>query len=202
MLEPLAVPAINRLLRASAWALEKLRAHAGKSALLQCPPFGLKLTILDTGEVAASVPDASPDATISVTPGALLRLAARDESAWSAADVSGDVQLAAAIDSGRRNLEWDYEEDLSRLFGDIAAHRIAGAFREFDRWGRAAAVNLGQAFAEYATYERPTLASARAVEQFNREVDDVRDHVARLEKRLELLRRQRPDDNAANGDSP
>jgi ubiquinone biosynthesis protein UbiJ len=190
MFEPLAVPAINRLLRANAWALEKLTAHAGKTAVLACAPFEVRLTVLATGEVAAAARETAPDVTITVTPGSLLRLAARDESAWNAARVSGDVQFAAAIDYVRRNLEWDYEEDLSRVFGDIAAHRIAGAVREIDRWGRAAALNLGQSFAEYAMYEQPLLASRRAVEEFNREVDEVRDHAARLEKRIELLCRR------------
>lgn len=189
MFEPIAVPAINRLLRANTWALEKLVPHAGKTALLRCPPFELRYTVLDTGEVSAAVRDTAPDVTIAVTPGALLRLAARDESAWNAAQVSGDVDFAAAIDYVRRNLEWDYEEDLSRVFGDVAAHRLGAAVRELDRWGRAAALNLGQAFAEYSVYERPLLASRRAVEEFNREVDEVRDHAARLEKRIELLRR-------------
>lgn len=193
MFEPLAVPAINRLLRANAWALGKLEIHAGKTVLLACPPFELRLTILETGELTAAPRDAIPHVTITATPGSLLRLAARDESAWNAAQVSGDVQLAAAIDYLRRNLEWDYEEDLSRVFGDIAAHRIAGAVREIDRWGRAAALNLGQAFAEYSTYERPLVASRRAVDEFNREVDEMRDHAERLEKRIELLRRRRPE---------
>jgi ubiquinone biosynthesis protein UbiJ len=190
MFEPLAVPAINRLLRASTWALEKLRPHAGRTVRLECAPAELVFTITAAGEVAAAASSATPDATISVTPGVLLRLAARDESAWNAAQVSGDVELAAAIDSVCRNLEWDYEEDLSRLFGDVAAHRMAQGLRELDRWGRATALNLAEAFAEYATHEQPTLALRRAVEAFNRDVDEVRDHAARLEKRLELLRRR------------
>jgi ubiquinone biosynthesis protein UbiJ len=193
MFEPLAVPAINRLLRANAWALEKLASHAGKTVLLASPPLELRVTIADTGELAAAARHTPPHVTITATPGSLLRLAARDETAWNAALVSGDVQLAATIDYVRRNLEWDYEEDLSRVFGDIAAHRIAGAVREVDRWGRAAAVNLSHAFAEYATYERPLVASRQAVDEFNREVDEVRDHAERLEKRIALLRRRRPE---------
>lgn len=199
MFEPLAVPAINRLLRSNTWALERLRAHAGKSAVLACPPFELRLSVLESGEVTAAARETVPDATLSASPGMMIRLAARDESAWNAAQVSGDVQLAADIDYLRRNLAWDYEEDLSRVFGDIAAHRLAGALRELDRWGRAAALNLGQAFAEYATHERPMLASARAVSEFNREVDAVRDHAARLEKRLELLKKRSGAKDAAGG---
>ncbi len=189
MFEPLALPAVNRLLRANTWALERLREHAGKTVRLECVPAELVFTVTPTGELAAAA-GATPDATISVTPGVLLRLAARDESAWNAARVSGDVQLAAAVDYVCRNIAWDYEEDLARLFGDIAAHRMAQGLRELDAFGRATVLNLAEAFAEYATHEQPMLALRRAVEEFNREVDEARDDTARLEKRLELLRRR------------
>ena len=190
MFEALAVPAINRLLRANSWALESLRAHAHKTALFVCPPFALKMTVLETGELAAANAEANPDATISATPGVLLRLAARDESAWNAADVAGDVQFAAAIDQVRRNLEWDYEEDLSRVFGDVAAHRLASAARELDRWGRESVLSVGRALTEYATHESPVLANPRAIDEFNADIDALRDDVERLEKRLDLLARR------------
>ena len=190
MFEPLAIPAINRLLRANAWALDKLRPHAGKTAVLSSPPLELRLTVLESGEIAAAAPASETHVTIKAPPGVLLRLAARDESAWNAAEVTGDVQFAAVIDYVRRNLDWDYEEDLSRIFGDVAAHRMAGAVREIDRWGRATVRNLAQTWAEYATYEQPVLVSASALDSFNREVDDVRDHAARLEKRIEMIKRR------------
>ena len=187
MLEPLAIPAINRLLRANSWALERLRPHAGRTALLSCPPVSLRLTVLDTGELAPAARETAADVTLVSTPGVLLRLAARDESAWNAASVSGDMELAGTIDYLRRNLTWDYEEDLSRIFGDIAAQRLAGGLRELDAFARKTLLNLGQIFAEYATYDRPALASRSGVDAFCRDVDEVRDHAARLEKRIELV---------------
>jgi ubiquinone biosynthesis accessory factor UbiJ len=192
MFEALAVPAINRLLRGNTWALEKMKAHAGKTALLTSAPLELRLTVIDSGEVRPASADAVADVTIAASPGVVLRVLARDEGAWSAAHVSGDMDFAAAIDHLRRNLLWDYEEDLSHVFGDIGAHRVARAVRELDRWGRAAVQNLGHAFAEYATYEQPMLASARAVDQFASDVDELRDHIARIEKRIELLERGEP----------
>ena len=190
MFEPLALPALNRLLRANTWALDRLRVHAGKTALLECPPFALRLTVLDSGEVAPAPADLAADLAVRVSPPLLLRLAARDETAWSEAQVTGDVELAAAIDYVRRNLKWDVEESMSRVFGDVAAHRLANAARQFERWGRETALNLGRAAAEYSTYESPLLASAQAVDEFIHEVDEVRDQVERLEKRLELLKRE------------
>ena len=191
MLGPLSFTAINRILRVhDAWALEALKPHAGKTAVLTSPPFEARLTVNERGELGQADPQAEADVIVTLTPGVLLRLLARDDAAWSAADVTGDVQFAAAIDYVRRNFEWDVEESLSRVVGDIAAHRLARTAREVNRWGRGAAVNLGQALAEYAVHEQPASASAQAVEALNREVDEVRDHAARLEKRLELLRRQ------------
>ena len=188
MFETLTVPVINRLLRSNSWALERLRVHAGKNVLMLCPPMRYSATITDSGALAAAPADAVPHATIAVTPGLLLRLAARDERAWREASVTGDVELAAAIDYVSRNIRWDYEEDLSRVVGDVAAHRVAGAARELDRWGRSTMLNLAHAAAEYATYEKPIVASAVELERFSRDVDALRDDAARLEKRIALLR--------------
>ena len=190
MFETLILPGLNRLLRTNAWALETLRPHAGKTALITCAPIQLRLTVTGGGALSAAQPDAVPDVTLDTTPGVLARAAAGDESAWNAVRIEGDTDFAAAIDYVRRHARWDYEEDLSRIFGDIAAHRLASGARELQRWGRNATLNAGRAIVEYATYENPLLASPAAVDAFNREVDTLRDDVARAGKRLELIERR------------
>ncbi|MNC94507.1 hypothetical protein D3C83_113790 [compost metagenome] len=47
--------------------------------------------------------------------------------------------------------------------------------------------NLARSFAEYWTEEQPLIARAQDVEHFNRNVDQLRDDLARLEKRIESL---------------
>ena len=143
--------------------------------------------MLDSGEVAPADPQAVPDVTARLTPGLALRLAARDETAWQEIEIAGDTGFAAAIHHVARNLRWDVEEDLSRIFGDIAAHRMTAAGRTLNRWGEQALENTGRAFAEYWTEERPLIAGRRDLEEFNRAVDALRDDVARLEKRIENL---------------
>jgi len=59
--------------------------------------------------------------------------------------------------------------------------------RKLDHWGRQGADNLARSFAEYWTEEQPLIAGRADVEQFNREVDALRDDVARLEKRIERI---------------
>ena len=190
MFETLTLPAVNRLLRSNSWATARLRPHAGKTVLVSCPPGRINATVTTDGDLAAPLAGTAADTTITLTPGLFMRIAARDESAWREARVDGDVELAAAIDYIARNIAWDYEESLSRIFGDVAAHRIATAARELDRWGRGTLLNLAHAAAEYATYESPLLASAVELERFSRDVDTVRDDAARLEKRVQLLARK------------
>jgi ubiquinone biosynthesis protein UbiJ len=121
----------------------------------------------------------------------MLRLSARDESAWREVDIAGDTDFASAIHHVARNLRWDVEEDLSRVFGDVAAHRMAESGRTFRRWGEQALENTGRSFAEYWTEEQPLIAGARDIEDFNRAVDRLRDDLAHVEKRIEALRGRR-----------
>src|SRR5215813_12356027 len=97
ILNPAAAAAVNHLLRGAAWARAELRAHAGKTARFELFPAGFSLTVLDTGEVSASAADALATVTLRLTPGLMLRLAARDETAWRDVDVAGDADFAATI---------------------------------------------------------------------------------------------------------
>jgi len=187
-----AAAAVNHLLRSASWARDALRRHAGKSARFELIPFVVALTILERGEVAPAAADAVPAATVKLGPGLMLRIAARDESAWREVDITGDTDLATVIHHVARNLRWDVEEDLARAFGDVVAHRMAESGRTLQRWGKQAADNTGRSFAEYWTEEQPLIAAARDLEEFSRAVDELRDDAARLEKRVEQLARKLP----------
>lgn len=186
MQPPLFFTAVNRILRRNSWALERLRAHAGKSVRLDCIPLVLAFTVLEHGEVAPG-PPAEPNATIRITPGVMLRMLARDDTAWHDVAVSGDTELAAAIHHVWRNIRWEAEEDLARVFGDVAAHRMAQTVAALDQWRAQSFDNFARTLSEYWTEEQPLIARAHDVGAFNREVDRLRDDVARVEKRVERL---------------
>ncbi len=117
-----------------------------------------------------------------ITPGALPFLLARDETARKQVEIEGSADLASAVDHLFRNLTWDFEEDLSKVFGDIIAHRLASSGRALAAWQRDAALRLAENLVEYWTEEQPA-----DVENFCRNVDTLRDDVARIEKRIEHL---------------
>lgn len=186
MFASVAARPINHVLARNSWALARLKPFAGKAARFECLPFAVTLSIRPDGQVDIAS-QANPDVTIRSSPGVALRLAARDETAWQEVSVSGDTDFAAALDYVCRNLRWDAEEDIARFFGDIVAHRMMLTAATLQQWGAQATDNLARSFAEYWTEEQPLIARAADVEEFNRDVDRLRDAVARLEKRLENL---------------
>ena len=150
------------------------------------------LTVQTTGEVEAALSGASRDLEVRISPFLLPRLAAREEAAFRDIEMQGDMEFAQEVSFLARNLTWDVEEDLARLVGDIAAHRIVQGARQARDWGRDAALRVGQGAAEYWTEESPLIASRVKVEGFVRDVAELRDAVERLDKRVELLAKRAP----------
>jgi ubiquinone biosynthesis accessory factor UbiJ len=185
--DALAGAPLNHLLRANAWARDTLKPHAGKTVCVRCLPFSASLVVLESGETAPAPAGAAPDATLTVTPGLLLRMAAQDDNAWRDIVIDGDTALASAVHHLWRHLRWDAEEDLARVFGDVAAHRMADSARALGQWARISGDNLARSFSEYVTEERPAVAAAGEITQFAAGVDQLRDDLARLEKRVARL---------------
>jgi len=188
MIERPAVAGLNHLLRGQRWALECLRPFAGKRVVFRLVPMpDLGLLILDSGHVAMASSHASADRTGTVQPGAVPLLLARDEAAMAQVDLAGPADLASTVQRLFRELAWDAEDDLSKVFGDIVAHRIVGTARDLLAWQKDAASRLAQNFAEYLTEEQPLLAHAQDSESLRRNLEALNEDCARLERRLEQL---------------
>lgn len=176
---------VNRVLRTAPLAMERLRRHAGKTAVFHVGPLTFDWTVQTTGLVAPAVPGATADLTVDISAFLLPRLAAGDETALREVKTEGDAELAQDVAFLARNLSWDVEEDLSGVVGDIAARRIVSGARSAHRWSRDAAMRAMANAAEYWTEEDPLIASRVKVEDFVRQVSELREAVDRLEKRIE-----------------
>jgi ubiquinone biosynthesis protein UbiJ len=184
-----AVHALNHLLQGEDWARDRLKPFAGKVVLFRAPPLPeLRLTVASDGLVAPAGADDATDLTLTIKSGALPHLLSGSDALLQHIEVSGNADLASTVQFLFRNLKWDVEDDLSRVVGNIAAHRIANAGRDFLVWQRDALLRTGENLAEYWTEEQPLLARAEEVEEFSRAVETLRDDVARLEARLARLK--------------
>jgi ubiquinone biosynthesis protein UbiJ len=192
MLERGAAAGLNHLLAQQPWAAERLKAFAGQCAEFRCPPFpDLRLAILESGLVGEAPADAASALVVKLTPFALPLVLARDEAALKQVELQGSAELAAAVQHLFRHLAWDIEEDLSRVFPDIVAHRLTEGGRALAAWQKEAATRLAQNLAEYLTEEQPLLARPADVASFLREVDRLGEDARRLEKRIESLEKAR-----------
>ncbi len=165
--------ALNRLLDAEPWARERLAPFAGETLEVRSPPFPpLRFTILPGGRL-----DAGGEAPALV---ATLHFARE-------VDLSGDEKLAAEVRLLLRHLRWDFEEDLSRLVGDVAAHRLAGALRALSAWPAEAAHRLGETLADYVIEEKRMLVGRAQLEEFRAALTRLEQELAQLEKRVRRL---------------
>ena len=182
-----ATRAVNHVLRSAPVAMERLQRHAGRTAVFQLGPVTLGFTVQTTGQVAAALPGAARDLEVRISPFLLPRIVANEEAAFREIEMKGDMELAQEVSYLAANVTWDFEEDLSRAVGDIAAHRIVSFARQIGRWGRDAPLRLAQGAAEYWTEESPVIATRVKVDTFVEGVAELRDAVERLAKRVEKL---------------
>jgi ubiquinone biosynthesis protein UbiJ len=185
--------AVNHLLEGEAWARAKLESHAGKSVLIKVSDLDFRFQIQPSGLITALEPDPARDhsLTISLPPAALLAMVQGKDGALKNVDIHGDAELAQAVLFLVSNLRWDAEEDLSRLIGDIAAHRIVADARALLTWERDARSRLAASAGEYLTTEAEILAAAAPIADFGAEVDRLRDDATRLQQRVAALAAKR-----------
>ncbi|MFZ5511350.1 MAG: ubiquinone biosynthesis accessory factor UbiJ [Pseudomonadota bacterium] len=188
MLDQIAIAALNFLLRRSPWSAQRLRPFAGREARLMLPPFTIDFRIDRDGLLQPAL-RATPDVDIALPADAPLAALSGADTLMGKARISGSADFAEALGFALRNLEWDAEEDLSRLFGDMVAHRLAALGRSFAAWQAEAVRRLGENAAEYLQYENRQLASRREMDDFAAETRRLRRDAERLEERLVQLER-------------
>ena len=189
MLDQAALAALNHLLLGASWARARLAPFSGRSARLSLPPF--RLTFLISADGTLTAPDLVPaecDVEIALPVETPFLAFQGSEAVARATQISGSAEFADALGFVLRNLRWDFEEDLSKAVGDIAAHRIAGQLKSFGAWQAQAARNLAENVAEYLTEERPMLAKQVELTALAASVIQLQEDLARLEQRVERFR--------------
>jgi ubiquinone biosynthesis accessory factor UbiJ len=187
MFETPGIAFVNHLLQREEWAREKLAPFAGKRVRVAMSPLPDLAFGVREGGILAAADTGEPDLTIALSPAALPQLWRRDDGVLRAIAFTGDAELAGALQFLLRHLKWDVEEDLSRVVGDVTAHRIVAGGRAFAEWQREAGQRLGENVAEYMTEEARLVASPAELARFSRQVAEFVDAVERLEKRLERV---------------
>mgnify|MGYP001554117043 FL=1 len=185
--------AINRYLSLDAETLSRLAALSGKVIAVELRGLGMTLYMAPHGGGIQLLSDyrGTPDTVISGTPWSLARAGyGGDRGALFAGEVEirGDVTLGQRFEAVLREIDIDWEEQLSRLVGDVAAHQVGNLVRDTLKWGAKSAETLGRDVTEYLQEESRHLPQRDEVNAFLAAVDKLRDDAERLAARVKRLR--------------
>jgi ubiquinone biosynthesis protein UbiJ len=184
-----ALSALNHVLRQQEWARDRLRAHAGRTVrLIVASPLGPVATdarIADDGTLAVATVDA-PSVTLTLTPSLdSLFGVVRDgpRGLTGALKVDGDVMVAAAVGEVAQHLRWDVEEDLSRVVGDRAAHRLGETARGGVRRAEDLRLRVESGLRQFLVEEDRQVVGRGEMALLSDSIRSLEDAVARLEAR-------------------
>ena len=194
-MNPLFAPleaAFNRNIANSAAARTACQRLEGKTlaVVVTGAPFDLYLHC-SGGRLRATIRhDSAADAKLTGTALSLLTLSgARPESAMrgGAVHIEGDAEVAQAFRDLLAQTRPEFEEELSRVIGDVPAHQIGRFARGVLEFGKRLGDTFTQNLGEYLQEESRDLPSRTEVEEFLHGVDKTRDDTERLEAKLRLL---------------
>lgn len=181
------VPLLNHLLAQEDWARQRLKPYSTQTVHIEGGPVRLTMTVDELGAFRPGQEDEVAAVTITLPSDAPFRMLSDPSSIFGAARITGAASFAETLAFIFRNLRWDYEADLAEIVGDIPAHRLSRLLAEGAAWQRSALKRLGLNAAEFATEESGLVTSSRDLTRFGQDVDQLRDDVARLEKRISRL---------------
>jgi ubiquinone biosynthesis accessory factor UbiJ len=156
---------LNQLLERESWARERLERFAGQAVELRPPLLPpLRLVVGAGGRIEPG--GGEPSAIVTLE------------------GVTGAGALADELRYLQKNLRWDFEEELSRVMGDVAAERVGSTLRAFARWQVDAAQRVTEALADYATAESNALVRRAELARFAADLERLRAALDELERRL------------------
>jgi ubiquinone biosynthesis protein UbiJ len=171
-----------------------LRLEIEGMASIRVSVLGGRLSLIGAGPLdsPAGEPGArAADATIAGSPLALLRLAGGSASRGAGVSVSGDAEIANSYGEILALARPDFEEELSRLIGDVPARALSQFAARTVEWAVRARRTAGENIAEYLQEESRDLVNKPELDEFLQGVDMVREtadrvdaRIARLEQRL------------------
>lgn len=187
--------ALNGYLGLDPVTRQRLAALHGRTVGVELA--GLGLTLFFTADEAGVLQvygrhEGEPDCWLRGTPLDLLRAGDRETGAdqlfSQRVRIEGDSGLAQRFGAILGDVDIDWEEHLSRIVGDVAAHEVGSAARAARELGQRTGRTAEQNLREYLQEESRLLPTRYEVKEFLDAVDVLRDDVERLAARVERLR--------------
>ena len=195
--------ALNRALQLDEHTFKQIIALQGKVIAIELSGIDITFYLapaLDGVQVLTEC-EAGADTTIRGTPISLLKTAITDDRKTlfkGEVVIEGNMALGQKFQKILDGLEMDWEEPLSQVIGDIAAHQVGNAIRGFADFAKSAFNSLTMSSAEYFQEETKDVVNPVELERFTDKVDVLRADTDRLEakfNRLQEMRQKKVEDS-------
>ena len=123
---------------------------------------------------------------------ARLALESREDALFKGAvDIKGDTETGQQFQDILANADWDWEEQLSHITGDVFAHQTGNLVRKSGQFINNSLATLEQDTSEYLQEEARLVPTQAEVAYFLEDVDLLRSDTDRLSARVERLLKTR-----------
>ncbi|HHJ15353.1 MAG TPA: sterol-binding protein [Gammaproteobacteria bacterium] len=192
--------ALNLYLKQDPLALQRCAKLDGKVIAVDITDLGLSLYFLpgSNGVLVAGHYEGDADTRLRGSlPGFVrLTLGSREDALFKGAvEIQGDTDTGHQFQAILSGVDWDWEEQLSRVTGDLLAHQAGSLVRKAKHFIKSSQATLQQDLSEYLQEEARILPTAIEVRYFLDDVDRLRADVDRLAARLDRLHRAEADNS-------
>lgn len=187
--------ALNSYLQLDPEAAARMAGLAGRCIAIELRGIDLTLFMLP-GKQGIRIQEGvegGVDTTLRGTPLALARLGLGTDAGKTL--FSGDVTITGDVETGQAfkaildGMDIDWEEQLSRLTGDVIAHQLGNVARHTRRVLSHGKATLEQDLGEYLREELRVLPARIEVQNFSADVDRIRADTDRLAARVQRLQK-------------
>ena len=184
---------LNSCLRLDPETLASVTALEGRVIALRIDDIDAEIYLVPTadGLRVQSIFEGEADVRIRGGVFSLMRMGLSENPAsvfGDGVEMDGDTHLGRQVQKILDSLDIDWEEQLSRLTGDVLAHQMGNAVRGVADWGRKTLGTAGRDVAEFFQEESRDLVVKDELTPFLDQVDIVRSDVDRLAQRVARLK--------------
>lgn len=104
--------------------------------------------------------------------------------------ITGNLEVASVLNTIMKQHEIDWEEHMSHFLGDALAYKFGRVVSKQKRFFQSSATSMRDNVTEFLQEESKTLPPKQMLDDFYQEVDDMRLRAARLQAKIDLIKRQ------------
>ncbi len=184
---------LNRYLRLDSDAIARMAALQPHSIAIELTPLQLTLYVVpgENGIQLRSQLESRPDTVLRGTPMGLAQLGLGSQGGKTLfsgnVTIEGDVETGQAFKAILDEMDIDWEEQLSRLTGDVIAHQLGKTARRAASALRNGRRTIEQDLGEYLQEEMRVLPTRIEIENFTTDVSRIVMDTDRLAARISRL---------------